>query len=375
MARIRLKYVHEFRDRHGRLRRYVRLPGRPKTPVPGIPGSAEFMEAYQLALAGEASPVEIGASRTIAGTVNAAVVSYYGSAAFANLAPGTQRMRRNILERFRADHGDKRIALLQRDHIDRMVAAKAATPSAARNFLKTLHVLMAHCVAMRLRDDDPTIGVKSVKIRSDGIYTWSEQDIATFEASHPIGSRARLALALLLFTGQRRSDVIRMGRQHVRDDAIHFTQQKTGAVLAIPLHPELADIMSGTPSDHLTFLVTRDGSPFSPAGFGNLFRAWCKEAGLRKECSAHGLRKAACRRLAEAGCSAPEIMAISGHASLREVQRYCAAADQARMARAAMTTVATAFLKPLNGPKQEQKLANPRARLAKSMRNRLKRMT
>jgi integrase len=225
-----------------------------------------------------------------------------------------------------------------------MVAGKAvATPAAAQVFLKVIRGLMQFCQTADMRDDDPTIGVKNVKLRSDGIYTWSEADISRFEEAHPVGTRARLALALLLHTGQRRSDVIRMGRQHLRDGTIHITQQKTRAALAIPIHPELADIIEATPNNNLTFLVTRDGSPFTPAGFGNWFREKCNEAGLPKQCSAHGLRKAACRRLAEAGCSAPEIMSISGHSSLREVQRYCVAADQARMAKAAMASVTTAF--------------------------------
>ena len=132
------------------------------------------------------------------------------------------------------------------------------------------------------------------------------------------------------------------------------------------MHPALAAIIDATPSDHLTFLVTRDGSPFSAAGFGNLFREWCNA--LPKQCSAHGLRKAACRRLAEAGCSAPEIMAIGGHATLRGVQRYCAAADQARIARAAMASVTTAFPRP----ERERQLANRGPRFAKSVSKRLK---
>jgi integrase len=308
------------------------------------------MAAYQAALIGEGARLGIGASRTRPGTLNAAVVAYYGSVAFINLAPETQRTRRNILERFRRDHGDKQLSMLHRRHVADMVAAKAAkTPAAAQGFLKTLRALTLFCRSIGMIENDPTAGVKGVKLRSGGIYTWSEADIAAFETNHPIGSRARLALALLLYTAQRRSDVIRMGRQHVRDNAIHVVQKKTGAVLAIPLHPRLAAIIDATPSDHLTFLITRDGSPFSPAGFGNLFREWCNEAGLPRECSAHGLRKAACRRLAEAGCSAPEIMAISGHSSLREVQRYCAAVDQVRMARAAMATIATAFASPEEG--------------------------
>jgi integrase len=344
MTKIRLNYIHEFRDRHGKIRRYVRLPGRKRVPLPGLPGTEAFNGVYAAALAGEAPRLEVGASRSKPGTVNAAIVAYFGSVAFMNLASETRRTRRNILEAFRQANGDKRIASLERRHIADMVAAKAArTPAAAQGFLKTIRALTQYCQSIGMIEADPAAGVKNVKLRSRGIYTWSETDIAAFEQKHPIGSRARLALALLINTGQRRADVIRMGRQHLRDGAIHVTQQKTAAVLAIPVLSELAAIIDATPSDHLTFLVTRDGSPFSPAGFGNLFREWCNQAGLPRKCSAHGLRKAACRRLAEAGCSAPEIMSISGHASLREVQRYCAAADQARMARTAMATVATAF--------------------------------
>jgi integrase len=137
--------------------------------------------------------------------------------------------------------------------------------------------------------------------------------------------------------------VVRIGRQHVRNGALHLTQGKTGAELVIPVHPELATIIAATPSDQLTYLVTEYGQPFTPAGFGNWFRAQCNAAGLPRECAAHGLRKAACRRLAEAGASANVIAAISGHRTLREVERYTRAADQARMARAGMELTIVAF--------------------------------
>ena len=182
-----------------------------------------------------------------------------------------------------------------------------------------------------------------MKIKTDGYRTWSEQDIAAFEASHPIGSRARLAFALLLYTAQRRADVLKMGRQHIRDGVLYLKQQKTGTALSIPLHPDLRAILDATSRDHVTFLTTRDGVLFSPAGFTNWFRGTCNEAGLPKGTSAHGLRKAACRRLAEAGCSASEIAAISGHTSLSEVQRYTAAADRLRMAQSGMEAVRKAF--------------------------------
>jgi len=293
------------------------------------------MTAYQLALAGQSPRVQVGAGRTRPGSVNAAVVGYYNSLPFRSLAIGTQKMRRAILERFRAEHGDKRIAMLPQEFIVRTLGKRS--PAAARNWLKTLRGLLEFAVSEKFRADDPTRGVKLPKLpKSDGIATWTEEEIQAFEARHPIGSRPRLAFALLLFTAQRRGDVVRMGRQHVRNGAISVRQQKTGASLEIPIHYDLQTVLDATPSEHLTFLVTEFGKPFAPAGFGNWFRDQCNEAGLPKHCSAHGLRKAACRRLAEAGCTAHQIAAISGHASLREVERYTKAVDQARLAKDAI---------------------------------------
>jgi integrase len=105
------------------------------------------------------------------------------------------------------------------------------------------------------------------------------------------------------------------------------------------LHPALAAVIDATPNEHLTVLVTEYGQPFTAAGFGNWFRARCDEAALPARCAAHGLRKAACRRLAEAGCSANVIASISGHTTLREVERYTKAADQERMAREGMAAI------------------------------------
>jgi integrase len=350
-------YVQAFVDRYGRARFYFRRRGYQSLALPGLPWSPTFMAAYEAAK-GEPSRIEIGASRTTPGTVNAAIMSYFNSAAFQALAAETQRSRRGILERFRVEHGDKRITMLQRAHIDRMVAAKATTPSAARNFLKALRAMMAHCVANHMRDDDPTQGIRSAKIKTDGYATWSEEHVAAFEARHPIGSRARLAMALLLYTGQRRSDVLRIGRQHVRNGVLHIQQQKTNAKLAIPVHPELLAILDAVPGQHLTYLTTHGGSPFSPAGFGNLFRDWCNEAGLPKGLSAHGLRKACCTRLAEAGCSEKQIAAISGHLSMSEVARYTKAADQARLARDAMAMFSSPRTSECQTPFQSVKLAS-----------------
>src|SRR5260221_2916859 len=303
------KYVHGFIDRHGKPRFYFRRPGFERVALPGLPWSPDFMAAYEAALA-ETPRVEIGASRTKPGTVTAAVAGYFGSLAFASLAAGTRRTRRQILERFRAEQGEQGIATLGRAHVERMVNTKAATPGAAMNFLVALRALMRHALTVGLRGDDPTVGVRSPKYRSGGFYPWTEDDIAAFERKHPIGSRARLALALLLYTAQRRADVVQMGRQHVRNGLIHVRQSKTGVMLAIPLHPELRAVLDATPAEHFTFLTTAGGRPVHPDHFTHLFKRKCREAGLPARASVHGLRKAACRRLAELGCSANVIASI-----------------------------------------------------------------
>jgi integrase len=296
LTKIRLAYIHEFRDRHGKVRRYVRLPGRKRVPLPGAPGTEEFMAAYQAAIY-NAPGIQIGAGRVEAGSVNAAILAYYGHSSFLALAPQTQKMRRAILERFRAEHGEKRIARMQREHVNKILGAKKGF--AARNWLKTLRGLMKFAVTAGLRADDPTANMDLPKVRAGTIHTWTEEEIATFEARHAIGTRSRLAMALLLYTAVRRGDVVGLGPQHVRDGLLTYRQRKTGRVLEIPVHPELMAILAQSPNGHLTFLTTAGGAPFSAPGFGNLFRLWCNEAGL-PHCSAHGLRKAQARRLAEA---------------------------------------------------------------------------
>jgi integrase len=304
------------------------------------------MRAYETALAGEAPRVEVGASRTRPGTVNAAVIGYFNSKGFRSLSSATQTTYRGILEGFRSEHGDKRIALLDRKHIERLISKKAETPSAANNLLRMLRVLMQFAVGDGMRRDDPTAGVRGIKVRTGGFHSWSEDEIAAFEARHPIGTRARLALALLLYSAQRRSDVVRMGRQHVRDGVLTIQQQKTEMTVDVPLHFELKTILDATPSDNLTFLVTTLGKPFSPAGFTNWFRERCNEAGLPRGCAPHGLRKAASRRLAEHGCTAHEIMAITGHTTLKEVSRYTAAIRRKHLAARAMSKIGTSSGKP-----------------------------
>jgi integrase len=329
------KYTQAWVDRDGRPYCYLRRPGYPRVPLPGAPWSPTFMAAYEAALTGPRTA--IGAGRIKPGSVAAVVAEYMDSRQFfASKSAGTQRMRRGILERFRLpSNGDRPFALLPAEWIEAQLDSKP--PHAARSWLVTLRSLCQFAVRRGFRRDDPTANIKLRAIKGDGFHTWTDDEIAQFEAHHPIGTKPRLALALLLYTAQRRSDVVRMGRQHIRDGVLTLKQQKTGVVLAIPLHPELRAVLDATPSDHLTFLVTATGKPYGGNAFSEQFRNWCDAAGLPQRCKPHGLRKAACRRLAEHGCSANEIMAISGHTTMKEIVRYTVGADQARLARNAMT--------------------------------------
>jgi integrase len=337
------KFVHAYIDRHGKPRFYFRRAGFKKVPLPGLPWSPEFMAAYEQALAGQ--PAQIGSARVKPGTIRALAVSYFQSVDFRSMKASTQGVYRNIIDRFCREkdkddhgHGDKRAATLQREHIAKLMAARADKPDSANGLRKVLRAMMKHAVEIGLRADDPTRDVRAIRVKSGGYHSWTEVEIEQFKARHPIGSRARLALALLLYTGQRRSDVVRMGRQHIRDGLLHVRQVKTGAELIIPVHADLQGVISETTAGQMTFLVTEVGKPFTAAGFGNWFREQCDTANLH-HCTAHGLRKAAARRLAEAGCTEHEIAAITGHASLREIARYTKAADQKRLAAAAMGKV------------------------------------
>jgi integrase len=212
-------------------------------------------------------------------------------------------------------------------HITAVIGAKADKPEAANHLLKTLRIMLAYAVTQGMLANNPAAGIKKYRSQGEGHHSWSESEIARFEQRHPIGSKARLALSLGLYTAQRKGDVLRMGWQHVSGDSIAVRQEKTDTALKIPMHPQLVAALASVPRGNLTFLVTEHGAPFTSNGFGNWWRDRCNEAGL-PHCSFHGLRKAAATRLANAGCSVDQVKAITGHRSLAEVARYTRAADQ-----------------------------------------------
>jgi integrase len=345
------KYCSWNTDREDGKRRVRFRKGGFAVYLTGTPWSEPFMRQYAAALDGQKALADnIGAERTIPNTLGALIKTYLSISPLKTRAPETQRTQRNILENFaeahghkplfRTEHNGRRTMLLMREHMQVIVNSKAATPFAQRNFLNTVHVMFNWARREGRIPDDPTLGVTRERVKTTGYRTWSEAEIARFESAYPVGSKARLAFALLLYTGQRRGDVVKLGRQHIAGDLLVIDQGKTDggeeAHLEIPLHPKLREIIDATPTVGVkTFLVTHFGKPYTAPGFGNWFRELCDAAGCHGV-SAHGLRKATARRLAEIGCSANQIAAITGHATLKEVQRYTSAADRKRMAREAM---------------------------------------
>jgi integrase len=291
------------------------------------------MDAYQQALAGQPVRRDIKV-----GTMDSLALSYLASPAFTRLAANSKVNYRRTIERFCHQHGGRRVAELQRNHVIKLMAALGDRPQAANQLRKMLRTLMQHAVDIGMRSDDPTRDVKPIKAKTKNHHPWTEAEISQFESRWPIGTRERLAMALLLYTGQRSGDVRKMGRQHITGADITLRQEKTGTELAIPMHPRLREIIDAAPSGHMTFIVTDRGGPYTPGSFAMWLKKACRSAGLA-HCSAHGLRHAAARRLADAGATPHEIASVTGHRSLNEVARYTRSADQRRLAAAAMAKV------------------------------------
>jgi integrase len=248
-------------------------------------------------------------------------------------------MHRAILERFREETGKLPIARMDTAAIQRILDKKS--PSASRNWRKALSGLVKHAKTIGMMASNPLTDVTLARVKSTGHHTWTAEECEQFERHYPIGTRERLAFELLLQIGHSRSDVVRMGRQHVRDGVLSLTRQKTGVAFAVPIMPTLQRAIDAMlPSSHLMFLVTAQGRPFTAGGFGNWFREVCNAAGLPKRCTSHGLRKCAATRAADRGATTTQLKAWFGWKSADEAERYTQAADRKQAAAALAKLIA-----------------------------------
>jgi integrase len=292
------------------------------------------MAAYQGFLAaGSKLPPEV---RNGTGSFGRLINEYYGSRPFLNLKPSSRQIYRYVLEPLAKAHGHRLVRDMRADKISKIIQDIGETKPGMANLTKSvLQKMMKYAVKMKWRADNPVLGIEPFKRGTH--HTWTEGDLKTFEIRWPLGTRQRLSYALLLYTGQRVGDVAKMNRADIVEGELHVIQQKTGAELYLPIVPELEQAMKAYPAKGLSLIGNETGRPMTRAGLSQMMRAAIKAAGLPAKCVSHGLRKAAMRRLAESGKTEKQIAAVSGHKTLREIERYTAAADQRRLAKDAMS--------------------------------------
>jgi integrase len=332
------KYVVAIlnRERARQVERYYFRRRRGKAiRLPGPPYSTAFLEAYAMALAGALpeTAAPIGEARIAAGSVAALVAAFYKTASWQNLALDSRRTIQPVIERFRRQHGSKRVALLRQDHIALMLD-EIAKPSAKLKWLKAIRLLMRAAIPAMIKDD-PTAGIKVALPRSKGWHSWDDQQIEQYRAHWRIGTEARLVFEFALESYSRRSEIARLGPQHVRNGRIRIERIHGSRAVNIPLTPELAAAIAAMPKTNLTFVADRRGKPLSPDALARQFAKWAKAAGLPDRCRLHGLKKGGMRRAAEAGISAHQLASLSGHKTLAMVQRYCDSVDREKLADAA----------------------------------------
>jgi len=273
---------------------------------------------------------------------------YKRSAAFKGLNPSTKRARGRILDRFCEEHGDKPYSRLERTQLLKIRDKIAETPAAANELIKVVRQVFKFAMEYFDHDSNPARDINYLPSNNpEGFHAWTLDEVEQFEERHPIGTKARLAIGLMMYGGcARSSDVSQLGRQNLKEGGrLRYTQfkgrQRSPVKIDIPVIDELATILEASPVGEMTFLVTQFGHPFaSSKAFGNWFKKRCVEAGL-PHCSAHGVRKAAAARMAEIGLSDFEIMAIGGWKTLKEVQRYTRSARRRVMADSGMEKVET----------------------------------
>lgn len=337
MVGFRFKWlVSDIAKPSGTVRYYVRKPGQRKVRIRERFGTPEFLQAYLKAMEGTApQPAPKAKHKASEGTLQWLVNRYYGSTTFKELGDETQKVRRRILDKICERNASLDYRTITGGHIRLGMDCHTGRPEAANGYLKAFRGLFKFAVEREYMTADPSAGIKKVRHRTDGFHTWTIEEVRQYEARHPVGTKARLALSLLLYTGQRRGDVVRMGRQHVDAGLLRVVQGKTAAALQLPVLPILADVIAQSPCGDLTYLVTQWGKPFTAAGFGGKFREWCDQAGLN-HCTAHGLRKAGATVAAENGATDRELMAIFGWKNAAQVSVYTRKANNKRLAASGM---------------------------------------
>ncbi|MCC4299486.1 tyrosine-type recombinase/integrase [Aurantimonas coralicida] len=333
--RRRPPYLLKETNRHGRTVWYVRKGDGPRVRIRGDYGSAEFVEAYEAAVNGKARPQQAAAS---AGSLEWLIARYRETGAWQSLSASTRKGRERIFLQTIEAAGTLPYASLTRAVIVAGREKRAATPAQARTFLDALRGLFRWALDAGLVSVDPTAGVKNPsRPKSGGFPVWTEDDVARYQKRWPIGMRQRIWLDVLLYTGLRRGDAVRLGRQHVRDGVAEIRTEKSGFMteVTIPILPILEATLAAGPCGDLAFICGERGAPLTKEAFGNMFRKACLAAKVDK--SAHGVRKIGATRAANAGATVAELEALFGWHGGGMASLYTRSADRRRLATGAIS--------------------------------------
>ena len=346
------RYVVEDRNRDGSPRLRFRRAGAASIDMPGPKGSKTFWEAYAAALAGKSRNTRASAAprRVVAleGSMRHAFERWIKAGDNANADPLTISDKRGTFETILAEPLEVGGALtfencplksLTRRHIVVLRDRKATFPTAANKRLAYLSQLFDWAVESEYMPANLTKEVSRLTVRPGGFHSWAPEEVRQYQARHPIGTKARLALSLIAFAGLRRSDVCQIGKQHLQGGWLvkpqHKNRKRKPKTIEVPVLPELQAAIDACPSKGLSFLETDYGRPYSIKGFGMRFKRWCKEADL-PHCSAHGVRKAAAAVAAENGATEAQLMAIFNWEEAGEVITYIRKMNRRKMAGEAM---------------------------------------
>lgn len=368
----RLRFLIEDTDRHGNVRVYFRRGDAPKIRIRDPYPTPAFWTAYNSALTGSKAPAgpqqpERPGKLATSGSLLWLCRRYLSeSTEYKQMDSKGQKRRRSILERLCqepvSDEDETQIGTLPfatmpvskvRKLRDRV--AERSGLEAGNSMVKALRQVFVWAIADDVpgAERNPAREVPYLKGDGTGFHTWTVEQIEQYEKRHPIGTKARLAIAILKNIGPRRSDIVSLGKQHIRrNDQVdpelrelhdgRFLQfnvfkgrKKDPKTLLIPILPELETVLASTSLGALTFIETAFKKPFTANGFGNKMREWCDKADL-PECSAHGLRKASATIAAENGATEYQLMAIYGWSTPKQAAVYTKKARQAKLAAAGM---------------------------------------
>jgi integrase len=327
MPRPRKPYIHREVTRHKTVFWYFRKGKGPRTRLPGVFGSKEFNAAYDAALSG--NPVEkTTASRQ--SSFRWLVDKYYASGRFGKLRPNTQRNHRLLLESVCRTGGERSFQKTTPADVKAGMVRREDTPRMALTYVSVMRALFAFALDNAWVEKNPADGLVARSIKTDGYHTWTVEEVERYQNRHPVGTQARLAMDLMLYTGLRRSDAIALGRQHIRDGVVSIRAGKNGAEITLPLLQPLAESIKATKTGDLVFLLNTHGLPWKTNSFGYWFANRCDEAGVPGR--AHGLRKAGATIAANNGATPFELTALFGWSSTKMAEVYTRKADRVRLA-------------------------------------------